>query len=384
MDETWWKSSGELDENQKAVINLSVAGDHLVTGPPGCGKTNLLMLRASFLYKQGYRNIAIVTLTRTLKEFLGAGTVNIKLSTNKVKTLFKWSYDVLREYDIEPAEENGFTNQREAMVNQLKTIIASGVPIPKFDCLLLDEVQDYTPDEIGVFRAFSNQIFAVGDSDQSIYDGTDKLAAVTGICGPPTVLRCHYRNGRKISRFADSIKGVLNLPDGLEATCLYDEIAAPSTVNEHVCKTMEEQAEIIKETIKTQLRAYPDEYIGVCCPKKAEVQELWGILSTSEIGDICQLQTQEGYSSFDPEKRVYVMTINGTKGLEFRALHIAAAHSVSKFRALQKRLSYTAVTRAKTSLNLYHNGQIPPHLERAFADINGLQETPELDELFEV
>ena len=46
MNKSWWKSKDELDNDQKAFIRLAPQGKHLLVGPPGSGKTNLLLLRA--------------------------------------------------------------------------------------------------------------------------------------------------------------------------------------------------------------------------------------------------------------------------------------------------------------------------------------------------
>jgi hypothetical protein len=45
MESSWWTDPKELDNDQKKVVALSTAEDHVVVGPPGCGKTNLLLLR---------------------------------------------------------------------------------------------------------------------------------------------------------------------------------------------------------------------------------------------------------------------------------------------------------------------------------------------------
>ena len=47
MTDTWWVKQGQLDPHQKKVFTLSISDDHLVKGPPGSGKTNLLLLRES-------------------------------------------------------------------------------------------------------------------------------------------------------------------------------------------------------------------------------------------------------------------------------------------------------------------------------------------------
>lgn len=60
MSETWWISENELTPEQKQVILLPLEGSHLVLGPPGSGKTNLLLLRANYMVRAGHTNIAVV------------------------------------------------------------------------------------------------------------------------------------------------------------------------------------------------------------------------------------------------------------------------------------------------------------------------------------
>jgi len=59
MEASWWKSIADLDDDQKRAIALDEDEDHLIVGPPGCGKTNLLLLRASYLHAKGVTNIKV-------------------------------------------------------------------------------------------------------------------------------------------------------------------------------------------------------------------------------------------------------------------------------------------------------------------------------------
>ncbi len=49
MEETWWVEEGQLDDDQRKVAELKSKGSYLIKGPPGSGKTNLLLLRAKYL-----------------------------------------------------------------------------------------------------------------------------------------------------------------------------------------------------------------------------------------------------------------------------------------------------------------------------------------------
>ena len=56
MKDTWWIKPEQLDPAQREVIGLSRKQSHLVLGPPGSGKTNLLLLRAKHLWLAGERD----------------------------------------------------------------------------------------------------------------------------------------------------------------------------------------------------------------------------------------------------------------------------------------------------------------------------------------
>ena len=57
--QTWWRSPGELDEDQREIMRLSPDGSFALRGPPGSGKTNLLLMRAAYLTTLR-RNVAVV------------------------------------------------------------------------------------------------------------------------------------------------------------------------------------------------------------------------------------------------------------------------------------------------------------------------------------
>lgn len=109
MDDTWWRKPDELDEDQRAIINeLPIDADHLIQGPPGSGKTNILMLRATYLHLQGYHDSSIITFNRTLKEFLSTGVGHYDFQSAKIKTFVKWGVEVLEDHGMSLKLEDDF------------------------------------------------------------------------------------------------------------------------------------------------------------------------------------------------------------------------------------------------------------------------------------
>jgi KaiC/GvpD/RAD55 family RecA-like ATPase len=82
------------------IISLPLHTNYLVLGPPGSGKTNLLLLRANYFARAGHPNILLLVFTRLLREFIVTGGVQYAFDTSKVKTHAKWQRDLLFEYGV--------------------------------------------------------------------------------------------------------------------------------------------------------------------------------------------------------------------------------------------------------------------------------------------
>ena len=94
------------------------------------------------------------------------------------------------------------------------------------------------------------------------------------------------------------------------------------------------------------------------------------------------MQRAGAYSSFSPDRHVVLSTTMGAKGVEFRAAHILAADNLKRF-PTQRNLTYTAVTRTKTSLSVYHLENLAGYFEKGLGACEPLKPAePTLDELF--
>jgi superfamily I DNA/RNA helicase len=384
METTWWTQPEELDPHQTEVVALPLNGDHLVVGPPGSGKTNLLILRGAYLYGAGLQNIVILTFGRVLREFLAAGSDNYTFPASKIQTYVRWGASLLTENGIQFDSKAKFEEMRDRLREGLDELAKKSDPANVVDCVLIDEAQDYSADEIRIICKFAKQVFVVGDNRQRIYATDGSLTYLMQQIPSVKELPYHYRNGIRICRVADGVRGEVDAEAGLEATSNYDEGKYPSTVQSPPPQSIKSQVKIAVGEIETQLRAYPDGMIGVLCPRHEELNEVIGELERSSLAEQIQVQQYgEGYAAFDPARRVIVTTIHGAKGLEFRALHLLGMDKVVKFPKVQRNLTYTAVTRAKTSLAIYGAAELPGYLEKGIAAAaNAAVSPPKLDQLF--
>lgn len=283
---------------------------------------------------------------------------------------------------MEFEERENFEETRSRLFDSLQTLAGQGRRENVHDVVLVDEAQDYSGDEIALIQKFGDRVFAVGDRDQRISDKTGALERLVALGAKRSVLTSHYRNGLKICRVADGIKNLIDREDGLEATSNYDEATFPSTVDVFDGIPLAKQVAEAIPRIQTQLQAYPGEMIGVFCPRVEDLDQVRSLLEASPLASDLHVQRAGAYSSFSPDRLVVLSTTMGAKGLEFRAVHILAADKLKKF-PTQKNLSYTAVTRTKTSLSVYHQDSLAGWFEKGLTACRPVKPSePSLDELF--
>ena len=157
MDTTWWTAADQIDNDQRALIEIAVNSGHvLVTGPPGSGKTNVLLLRASYLGKAGEKNCAVLVFTRELREFIVAGTNRPNMvPAARIQTHAKWTWDLLGKLGrpLKPFKGGvGHDEARQLRHQALERAVQElRLPNDYFDSILLDEVQDYLACEVSFF-----------------------------------------------------------------------------------------------------------------------------------------------------------------------------------------------------------------------------------------
>src|ERR1039457_2953087 len=126
MTDTWWVKQGQLDSHQKKIFALSINNDHLVKGPPGSGKTNLLLLRGKQLIGSNIPNIVVVVHTRTLQEFIKSGAPQYGIPASKIVTFRKLATDLLYRVGASVTLPSTFDAVREALVEALRAQIKGG------------------------------------------------------------------------------------------------------------------------------------------------------------------------------------------------------------------------------------------------------------------
>ena len=225
------------------------------------------------------------------------------------------------------------------------------------------------------FKCAKHVCFA-GDSRQRIFGTHDVIPTIQSRV-ETIELKTHYRIGHEICRAADVVGKAAGFSSILE-TCNYKD--AESKVHFVPSSTDEEQIKKLIDGLTVQLTAYPDELLAVVGPRKQDSEFLREQLEASILAPLILPHRNSG--SDDPEQRIYVAHLLEIKGLEFRTIHLVRMQYLHRLRESQKRIAYTAITRAKTTVSVYYTNKIPGYLEQAQVVVEPPKPRPPLQDLF--
>jgi superfamily I DNA/RNA helicase len=363
----WWVDDSEIKGKQSEVLDVDLDRDVGVFGPPGSGKTNLMMLRANHLHIASNPEFYVVTYTSLLAKFIRRGANRYSFPANKVITQTKLFENVLGDHgkNLERIDGEKFKDYQARLFAEISLLMEAGEAKHAFPALFIDEGQDYSPSQLAVFRHLARNVCIAADVRQGIHGAVPGASEyIQEFCDPVVTLIHHFRTGREILKVADRIMyGKFGHTPMLD-TSQYPEATQKSTVTLIDACPLNDQIDQAIERLKKQLDVYPNELLGVLVPTTAILNSVWERMNSAPAlsGKITNAKDTR---NFDPACPVWLATIHSAKGLEFRCVHLLSAEHISRFNALARRLAFTAVTRAKTVLVVYHFDDLLPFLSSA-------------------
>lgn len=372
MKKSWWRAKGDLDNERRLFVESGAVDKTALIGPPGSGKTNLLLLRAELLALRGEPDVLFVTYTKTLAKFIRTG-VRLKghISPNKIKTYHSWALGYIFDQTGEwlfPSGHDFNERDRAICVERLRSVNDSLSSKKMYGAIFVDEAQDLTIEELQCLLCLSDRVCIAGDVNQSIYY-KNGMRIVDEMGLSAYELRKHFRIGHKIARIADRLIPPDNGKASIESTSNYDaKEQGDSSATFHRLVDRTHQFEEMLKLIRIQLVAFKDETIGIICGLRETCSDLRHRFDKTDLAALVCVHGVDVDPEFDESKLIHVITIYSSKGTEFKCVHMYGVEELVAPFLRRTNLSYTAVTRAKTALNVYCTGETTAKIESAFAE----------------
>ncbi len=254
-----------------------------------------------------------------------------------------------------------------------------------FDVVVIDEVQDLNAQEIRFLAALAppadNSLMLIGDAGQRIYPGGFSLRRL-GIetRSRSRTLHINYRTTREIARAASPLRGkaIDNLEEGEDTTPSQDLLSGEPPILKGFQRYEEEQEFIGGEITRLIEDGTAPSQIALFARTKRKRWWFEEELRRRGIPFVMPDQPDQPETGND----VFVSTMHGAKGLEFRHVFIVgcqkgdvppkvsldmAADSAEKEAVLQreKNLLYVSMTRAREQLYITWTGMRSEFLRKA-------------------
>jgi len=171
----WLVHQSELTPEQLRAVGLDPAEHRIIVGPPGSGKTLILLHRARHLLDLWHvapERFRIFVFTKALKEYIRSALFLLDLPEDCVTTFDAWCRDFYKAHIRGPLPRDGkeidFPGIRRRVLREIQGNLFG---VPKYDFVLVDEGQDLDSIAFDIIRAISNHVTVCIDHKQQIYEG---------------------------------------------------------------------------------------------------------------------------------------------------------------------------------------------------------------------
>lgn len=377
MKKDWMIKESELDDDQIRVLTATLDKSCIVSGCAGSGKSVLALIKAQRIQKERGNSYQIIVFTKALCSYMNSGRKELGL-VNEFMYHEEWKWKkYLKHY------RNGrsfWVYERDNNNNKIPNM-------PDSDYVIVDEIQDFSQQEIMEFVAATKKnFFFFGDTAQSIYGGLKNTMPVQNI--RPILFQQRidskdwelYRNYRlplPVARYVQYI-GV-NLPP-------FDDSIYKSKENKHPivlkCEYVEKQFQKIKQ-IK-DAKDLTD--VAILVPSNELVKQVGESLKSMRIDVEMKYEDPEDFrnniQNLDfSSHNIKVMTYHSAKGLQFEAIFLPYIDCYIDDRGDNSKALYVAMTRTYRYLYILYSGQLPAPLNQIPQNLYKTTETEKVEDI---
>lgn len=342
----------ELDDDQRKVLIETLNKSCIVSGCAGSGKSVLALIKAQRIQKEYGDNYKVIVYTKALCNYMKSGREELGL-TNDFYYHQEWKYKRERRgrYMVYSRDDNG-----------------NMIPyMPAADYIIVDEIQDFSKDEILEFlNATRKRFFFFGDTAQSIFEDwknplpVDKISSIVpdNLDVKNWELYRNYRLPLPVARVVQPI-GV-QLPPFIESTYKSKETAMPRFIE---YDNQESQLKAIHAII--QRNNMTD--VAILLPTGNCVKSVYEKLKSMGGNYEVRYNDRENFKNsldslnFD-SSNPKVMTYHSAKGLQFETVFLPYIETFSGNPSDRKSL-YVAMTRTYRNLYVMYSDMLPSPLD---------------------
>lgn len=369
MKKDWMIKESELDDDQIKVLIETLDKSCIVAGCAGSGKSVLALIKAQRIQKEYGTDYKVIVFTTALCKYMNSGKQELGL-INDFYYYKEWKYQRERRgrFMVYSKDENG-----------------NMIPyMPSADYIIVDEIQDFSDDEIKEFLAATKKkFFFFGDTAQSIFEGLKTTVPVERISAMvPYNMKVKnwelYRNYRlplPVARIVQSVG--IDLPPFIESTYKSKETAIPRFIKYN---SDESQIKAIHDII---IRNNMTD-VAVLLPNGDYVKTVYEQLKAlggnyelkyNDREDFRNSQDSLDFSSPNPK----VMTYHSAKGLQFENVFLPYIENFSGAESDRKAL-YVAMTRTYRNLYVMYSFLLPSPLSEIDSSLYKITEVDEIED----
>ena len=315
----WDVAEEAMDDEQIDLIEYTDDKSMLVAGCAGSGKSVIAMHKAEQLHQKG-KDVILIAYTKSLSRFMKDGKAD---ATFRFFHYHYWKH-------------------------KLKMI--------KADYVIVDEIQDFTKEEIQEFiNAARKHFLFFGDTAQSIYRQYGKqtmtieeIAKMTGL--NTLQLYKNYRLPRPVAKITQNYVGV-DVREYKEKVYHNKETELPHFVH---YDSEQEQIEALQKLVKDN----EGRKVGILLPNNPEVIRISQEFLDNNIE--CEFKYNKGDNDFDYVDNLNfntllpkIMTYHSAKGLQFDIVILPLYNGANDDEA--RKALYVAMTRTMHSLYVYYS-----------------------------